>query len=199
MNALEFIGFLVLSLQWSELMRCWQMTESLPVFQNCTCAFKTGYMRRIRFIASIALILALGMSWQRFPLKIAIVIIPFWIISVEHSLCIGATLHSIIMFQSDRDVLTELIRNLVPHLVPQCKPLPIPVALLICYINESATFVWNFHDIFIMLIGYGLSTHFKLFNNELERAVVEVKVAIWECWQNNLNDLVIICFSLNFF
>lgn len=69
MNALEFIGFMALSLQWAELMQSWQMTESLPVFQNCTCNYKTAYMRRIRFIASVALILALGISRNNFQWK----------------------------------------------------------------------------------------------------------------------------------
>ena len=95
--------------------------------------------------------------------------------TVEHLLCIGATIHSIIKFNSEKDVLTELVISLVPHLVPRTvTELPTSVALLISYINESATFVWNFLDIFIMIIGIGLSTHFKLLNIELEQAAIEV-------------------------
>lgn len=91
-------------------------------------------------------------------------------------LCIGAALHSIMIYQSNGDILTELVRNLVPHLVPQCERLPPFIALLICYINESATFVWNFLDIFMMIVSFGLSTHFKVLNDELERAAIEIKV-----------------------
>lgn len=58
LNTLVFIGFLNLSLHWPELMRSWQSTESLPVFQNY--ANKNAYIHRIRLIASSALLLALG-------------------------------------------------------------------------------------------------------------------------------------------
>lgn len=109
---------------------------------------------------------------KTFRIEIEILII--W--PVEHLLCIGATVHSILIYHSDKDILTELIRSLVPHLVPQGEPLPTFVALLICCINESATFVWNFLDIFLMIVGVGLSTHFKVFNNELEHAAVEMEV-----------------------
>lgn len=100
------------------------------------------------------------------------------VIVVEHLLCIAATVHSIAIYHSDKDVLTELVRSLVPHLVPQSEPLPIFVALLICYINESATFVWNFLDIFIMIVGIGLATHFQLFNYQLKHAVIEVEAKL---------------------
>lgn len=182
MNALEFISFLALSLHWSELMRCWQMTEALPIFHNC--AYNNAYMRHIRFIIFITLLLALG------KLYFAIFFLQFYdptsklqdfsnkfpIIAVEHLLCIGATVHSTVIYHSDKDIFTELIRSLVPHLVPQNEPLPIFLAAVICYINESATFVWNFLDIFIMVVGFGLSTHFKLLNDELEKAAVEMEV-----------------------
>lgn len=98
------------------------------------------------------------------------------ILPVEHLLCIGATVHSILIYHSDKDILTELIRSLVPHLVPQCDALPTFMALLICFINESATFVWNFLDIFLMIVGVGLSTHFKVLNNKLEHAANEMEV-----------------------
>lgn len=48
--------------------------------------------------------------------------------------------------------------------------------LLILYINESSTFVWNFLDIFIMIVGVGLSTHFKVLNDELELAIDRIEV-----------------------
>lgn len=52
------------------------------------------------------------------------------------------------------------------------------IALLICFINENATFIWNYLDIFIMFNGIGLSTHFKMLNIELEQAAIEVKNAL---------------------
>lgn len=179
MNALEFIGFLALSLHWPDLMRQFQMVESLPVFRNCT--YKTMYMRRIRFISSIALFLALGSSCSlvSFAFKIETLCIKIGFLigfSVEHFLCVGATVHSILIYHSDKDILTELIRSLVPHLVPRSERLPTYLALLICCINESATFVWNFLDIFLMIVGIGLSTHFKVLNNKLEHTAMEMEV-----------------------
>lgn len=58
LDALEFIGFLILSFYWPELMRCWQTTESLPIFKNCT--YKRTYIRRIRIITVTVLVLAFG-------------------------------------------------------------------------------------------------------------------------------------------
>lgn len=49
------------------------------------------------------------------------------------------------------------------------------IALLMCFINENATFIWNYTDVFIMIMSIGLSTHFKLLNIELEQATIEVK------------------------
>lgn len=63
LNTLEFIGFLVLSLHWPELMRYWQNIESLPIFQNGT--YKTGYVRRIRIVAFTTLLLAFGIYLQQ--------------------------------------------------------------------------------------------------------------------------------------
>lgn len=33
-------------------------------------------------------------------------------------------------------------------------------------------FIWNFLHVFIMVISVGLSTHFKLINDELEQAIL---------------------------
>ncbi|XP_055326860.1 gustatory receptor for sugar taste 64f-like [Sitodiplosis mosellana] len=43
-------------------------------------------------------------------------------------------------------------------------------SLLLIWMN---LFVWNFLDMFIMVISIGLSTHFKLFNCELKQATAE--------------------------
>lgn len=49
-------------------------------------------------------------------------------------------------------------------------------AILIYYLSVKAAFVWNFIDIFIMIIGIGLTIHFKVLNHELELAKHEVEV-----------------------
>lgn len=79
------------------------------------------------------------------------------------------------MQNHEKYTVTEFLWSLVPNLVPQSDALPMWIALLMCFINENATFIWNYLDIFIMIIGLGLSTHFKLLNIELEQAAIEVK------------------------
>lgn len=54
--------------------------------------------------------------------------------------------------------------------------IPFPNYIPLCYLSGNASFVWNFLDIFIMIIGVGLTMHFKVFNQEMERAVVEIEV-----------------------
>lgn len=67
---------------------------------------------------------------------------------------------------------------MVPHLVPSENPPPNYIAIIFCYLSENATFVWNFVDVFIMIIGIGLTTHFKAFNNELKQTKLEVEVQL---------------------
>lgn len=101
------------------------------------------------------------------------------------------------MYHNDKDILLELIRRMVPNLIPLKNPPPKYIAITFCYISESATFVWNFIDIFIMIIGFGLTTHFKVLNNDLEQTDFqsEVKSSIFK---TKLHLLAII-FYLHFF
>lgn len=69
---------------------------------------------------------------------------------------------------------TEFIRTLLSSLVPQSGSIPMGIAILMSVINENATFIWNYIDVFIMLMSIGLSTHFKLLNIELKQATIEV-------------------------
>lgn len=108
-------------------------------------------------------------------------------ITVEHLLYIG----SIVDFESDKNILTELIRNLVPR----SETLPTFIALLICIVHEHATFVWNFLDIFLMMVGIGLSMHFKVLNNELERTTNEIKVNR----MRQLQPLLLLFYNFQFF
>lgn len=80
------------------------------------------------------------------------------------------------MYHNDEDILLGLIRRMVPNLVPLENPPPKYIAITFCYISESATFVWNFIDIFIMIISIGLATHFKVLNIELKQTNFQAKV-----------------------
>lgn len=48
--------------------------------------------------------------------------------------------------------------------------------LTICYLSLKAAFVWSFIDIFLMIVGVSLTTHFKVLNNELERVKFGMEV-----------------------
>lgn len=172
MNALGFISFLVLSMHWPKLMQCWQSVESLPIFRNC--AYKTTYMRRIRLTASIVLVFALGISLRQYFLnqnKMVFNKTHFLIFLAEHLLSITAAIHFIFI----KNHVSNFTRTLLSSLVPQSHSLPMGIAIIICFINECATFIWNYIDIFIMMMSIGLSTHFKLFNIELKQAKIEVR------------------------
>lgn len=72
--------------------------------------------------------------------------------------------------------------------IPYIDIIPVWAAFFINFINISATFVWNYTDIFIMIISIGLSTHFQLINKELERANIEVGSKLM-----NFVELIFIC------
>lgn len=54
---------------------------------------------------------------------------------------------------------------------------PIPIWIVACAkcINISATFIWNYTDVFITTISLGLSTQFQIFNAEVDRAKDKVR------------------------
>lgn len=93
----------------------------------------------------------------------------------EHLLCVAAAIHYIFIGMSEQFSVMDFIRKLLESLVPQSHALPMVIAILISFINENATFIWNYIDVFIMIVSIGLSTHFKLLNIELEQATIEVK------------------------
>lgn len=199
MNTLGLISFFVLSLHWPQLMEYWQSVESLPIFQNV--AHKTAYIRRIRFVAATVLLLAFGTSCvktQRFlNWEINFKLLTYtqaYTFLVEHCLFIGVTIKSNIMYHNDKDILLGLIRRMVPNLIPLENPPPNYIALTFCYISENTAFMWNFVDIFIMIIGIGLTTHFKVLNNELQRTnfqTVVKKIQKSEVWRS----IYYLCFS----
>lgn len=63
-------------------------------------------------------------------------------------------------------------------LIKEINQLPIFRAIIACYLSESAAFLWNILDIFIMIIGIGLTMHFKVFNSELEKAKAKIEVKL---------------------
>lgn len=78
-----------------------------------------------------------------------------------------------IVCEKDKDPIRELLKVQAPHLFPSYNK--ILILILGKFISVFATFVWNFVDVFIMMISIGLSTIFKLYNEDLRRSKCEVK------------------------
>lgn len=82
---------------------------------------------------------------------------------------VGSTFHFISTCFDDKDPVAEVIKRKVPYIFPIDDQIPV-YALSIDFISITATFIWNFLDVFIMVVSLGLSTHFKLLNIELREA-----------------------------
>lgn len=85
-------------------------------------------------------------------------------ILVGHFLYVGSLFH---IMTSEGDPLTQIVKFSVPYMFTSASVVPIWGAVLIEYISITTTFVWNYSDVFILLISIGLSTQFELFNDEL--------------------------------
>lgn len=53
-------------------------------------------------------------------------------------------------------------------------------ALLGKFLNISATFVWNYMDLFVMMISLGFSSRFKQINDDLERIKGQVILDVFK-------------------
>lgn len=81
-------------------------------------------------------------------------------------------LHFIITTQPDKDAIIELAKNNCPGVIISDGFSSFWAACFINLIKIFAKFTWNYVDVFIMVVSVGLSTHFKLINDELEQAVL---------------------------
>lgn len=172
MNSLAFVSFLILSMHWPELMCTWQTIESLAIFRNC--AYKPTYIRRVRLIALTTMLLALSIFNPSTKSLASTSLNAYFLFTAEHLLCVAAACHYIFVYNDEASTVIGFVKVLIPSLVPQSHSLPFGIGILMCFMNESATFVWNFLDIFLMIIAVGLSTHFKVLNIKLEQAAIEV-------------------------
>lgn len=69
-----------------------------------------------------------------------------------------------------------LLEAMVPFIEKITAHIPVWATVPFFLINIYATFVWNYIDIFIMMISMGLSELFKQLNSELEQAKDEVEI-----------------------
>lgn len=146
-------------------MRYWENAESkLPTFRNQRQ--RRNFIIKLRSLAFVILGMALGSTLRVFI--IFSYLINFDLISVEHMLSVAAILHFSIVCRKNNDPLNDLLETQSPYLFSSGSQ----IFDLICgqFINLTATFVWNFLDVFVIIISNGLSTMFELFNEDLKRA-----------------------------
>lgn len=101
-----------------------------------------------------------------------------FLISVEHILYNASQVHYVLTCEKLKNPLLEHVNLDVPHLFTDAEEISIAQAVLAKSISISVTFVWSYLDIFIMTIGIALTSQFKLFNDELNRAKGEVWTSI---------------------
>lgn len=97
----------------------------------------------------------------------------FLSILAEHILNIIYRL-SMIMAENDKDLIIRLIRRKFPHFFTSNEEHPVCKMIFAIILSESVVFTWTYIDILIMTISLALTTHFKLYNVELERAKHQV-------------------------
>lgn len=95
-------------------------------------------------------------------------------ISVENSLSTLTTTYSI---DKDENFFTNFLMTVVPFLHTIVRPIGW-ASFPFYFLSVSATFAWNYLDVFTMMMSMGLSTLFKQLNNELEQTKIEVEIGI---------------------
>lgn len=75
---------------------------------------------------------------------------------------------------TDGSLIRLLVNNMVPYLNNITDHLPPWAMFPFLFISACATFIWNYLDIFVVMLSVGLSTLFELLNFELGHAKIEV-------------------------
>lgn len=96
-----------------------------------------------------------------------------YLFSVKCLLHDWSSFHFVVTTQPNKDPFSELVRNDFRSLITSISIFPPWISFCInCFVTYFGLFLWSFLDIFLMIVGITLSTHFKLINNELERAIL---------------------------
>lgn len=80
----------------------------------------------------------------------------------------------VVELEKDKDPYTEVIDIQAPLWEHNNEPYPLWAIICAKFINITATFTFNYMCVFDTIISIGLSTLFKLFNDEMFRAKTEV-------------------------
>jgi gustatory receptor len=142
-NLLSFFCFICLAKEWPNLMRKWHEVEKkLPPVE--TAEEKRAMTWRIRKTAAIILTLS----------------------AVEHILSIVSSVAVVL----DCPKIKNIVKAYYVHNFPQVFKFfsfSHPLGIYVKFIHITATFVWSYADLFIMVVSQGLSAKFKQINERM--------------------------------
>lgn len=155
------VCFAKLASKWPELMRSWEEVEkSLPSL-NMSVTTKGQLAYKIKMISSTVMVMSLCNEDTKRPL---VFLTNFF--SGEHLLSITAEFTKHTSCRSIEDPVKRLIIAQLPH-VFSCTNYNTTKGLIAKIINIIATFMWNYTDLFLMIISVGLSSLFNRINDSL--------------------------------
>ena len=91
-------------------------------------------------------------------------------------------MHYVKFCEPEKDPLAENIKTYVPYLYNNTENISIPEIIFAYFIAGTGGYVWNYIDVFIMMIGIALTSQFKLFNDDLRQVKGMVKFELFECY-----------------
>lgn len=141
----SFICFIRLTLKWPKMMIEWHKVEkSLPNYESTKKKFQNKF--KMRYVAASILSLSL----------------------IEHILSIISSVSVVWDCPKIQNLFEAYIIRSFP-MISYFFPYSVPLSLLVKFCHITATFIWSFTDLFIMLISMGLSSLFDRINERMVR------------------------------
>lgn len=172
-NTCGMICFLRLAISFPELMKLWRTTEeNVPGFKNHKQ--RKDFVFKIRCVAFFILFIAACTVKCRNKRRL-IYLHEFPLIAVENIASMHSKYLLVIEEEKDKDPISEIINLQSPlWYIGDSQPYPVWAIVFAKCINIIAVFTFNYIDIFVTTFSFGLSTLFKLFNHEMNRAKNQV-------------------------
>ncbi|XP_053691092.1 uncharacterized protein LOC128739622 [Sabethes cyaneus] len=171
-NATSTVLFWQLAKTWSTLLTEWRRTEK-TFLKNPF--HRVPLKRRIRSLAVVILFLAL----------------------VEHMLSVGNNVSNIYREAANCNwTITEPFKYFCFKTFSSAFssiPYNLPVVIYNEYIVLSMTFVWNFVDLFVVLVSIGLSVRFRQLNHYISDRISQRKPTTEHCWERIRIHYVSLC------
>lgn len=153
-NFLSFYCFLSLARNWPGVMKKWHEVEKrLPQMEKETEKFAMS--RRIRKTAAIILTMS----------------------AVEHVLSIVSSVAVVLDCPQIQNIFKAYYVHNFPQVFKFFKYSHI-LGVYVKFIHVTATFVWSYADLFIMVVSHGLSAKFKQINERMQKD--KGKVSCWK-------------------